>query len=372
MRALIPAQSYHSADVFAQEQATLFSELWQFAGFAHDLARPDDFVTAVVGGRSVVVQNFGGELRAFANVCSHRFARIHDCAKGNGPLRCPYHGWIYNKDGVPYSIPSRPKFDDLSPAVLASLALRRYAVEACGAFVFVRPEGPGSSLREWLGGVYDTLASAGEALGPQVDVNEMVIRANWKVAVENTLESYHVGFVHSQSFKKVGARGMDFRFDGPHSSWLSAVDATIQAQMGKIVPRFEPRPLPVDGYFHQLVFPNLTVATTYGTSFAVQLFQPIGPGETRFVSVVFQGRLPEGAKMSGAVLAMMNSSVAEFNRTVFAEDKTICEQVQLGVAEAEQPGMLSYEEERVLRFQEAYAAYVPGAAYAAAEPALSA
>ena len=361
MRALIPAASYHSAEVFAHEQDALFGAVWQFVGFAHDLAQSDDYLTATVSGRSVVVQNFAGGLRAFANVCSHRFARIHDCAKGNGPLRCPYHGWIYNKDGVPYSIPSRPRFDDLTPATVASLALRRYEVERCGAFVFVRREAGGPSLREWLGAAYGTLEAVSAALGPQVDVNEMVIEADWKVGVENTLESYHVGFVHSDSFKKVGAKGMDFTFDGPHSSWLSPVDASIQGQMTKLLPRFEPRPLPVDGYFHQLVFPNLTVATTYGTSFAVQLFEPLAPGRTRFRSVVFQGRVPDGTR-GAAVLAMLNESVAEFNRTVFSEDKVICEQVQRGVVEAEQPGILSYEEARVLRFQEAYARFVPAGA----------
>ena len=361
MRALIPARSYHDAEVYALEQEALFGAVWQFAGFAHDLAEPDAFVTAFVAGRSVVVQNFAGELRAFANVCSHRFARIHDCDKGRGPLRCPYHGWIYNKDGVPYSIPSRPRFDDLTPEVVASLALRRYEVERCGAFVFVRRDAGGPPLREWLGAGYATLEAVSDALGPKIDDNEMVIEADWKVAVENTLESYHVGFVHSESFKKVGAKGMEFEFDGPHSSWLSPVDATIQAQMGKLLPRFEPRPLPVDGYFHQLVFPNLTVATTYGTSFAVQRFEPLGPGRTRFRSVVFQGRVADPSR-GASILAVLNESVAQFNRTVFGEDKVICEQVQRGVAEAEQPGILSDEEARVGHFQATYARFVPGAA----------
>jgi phenylpropionate dioxygenase-like ring-hydroxylating dioxygenase large terminal subunit len=369
MRALIPAQAYFDADVFAAELDSLFADTWQFVAFGRDLAQPNDFVTAAVGGRSVVVQNFAGELRAFANVCSHRFARIHACAKGNGPLRCPYHGWIYNQDGAPYSIPSRPKFDDLSPDVLASLALRPYDVDRCGEFVFARRAGDGVGLRQWLGRAGDVLERVSAALGPEVDVNELVIDANWKVTVENTLESYHVGFVHADSFKKVGAKGMDFAFDGPHSSWLSPVDAAIEAQMRKLVPRFEPRPLAVDGYFHQLVFPNLTVATTYGTSFAVQLFEPVSPGKTRFRSVVFQARPGEGTKVNADMMAMLNESVADFNRTVFAEDKAICEQVQLGVVETDQPGMLSYEEERVLRFQEQYVRLVADAVPRRAVPA---
>ena len=368
MRALIPASYYHDPDVYADEQRAIFSDAWQFAGFAHDLARPDDFVVATVGGRSVVVQNFDGELRGFANVCSHRFSRIHDCAKGNGALRCPYHGWIYNKDGIPYSIPSRPKFDDLTRPVIESLALERFDVDRCVGIVFVRRQCDGPSLRDSLGASYATVEAMTGSLGDPIDENELKIEANWKVTVENTLESYHVGFVHANSFKKVGASGMDFRFEADHSSWLAPVDPTIQGQMQKLLRFFGERAFPIEGYFHQLVFPNVTLATTYGTSFAIQVFQPLGPTRTRFVSHVFQAPLDPTAKRNDAVQSMLKQSVAEFNRTVFDEDKAICEQVQRGVAETRQPGMLSYEEARVLQFQAVYARRMGLAPATAATP----
>ena len=39
-----------------------------------------------IGCKSVVVQNFHGELRPFHNVCSHRFSRIRTNSKGNSGL----------------------------------------------------------------------------------------------------------------------------------------------------------------------------------------------------------------------------------------------------------------------------------------------
>jgi phenylpropionate dioxygenase-like ring-hydroxylating dioxygenase large terminal subunit len=48
---------------------------------------------------------------------------------------------------------------------------------------------------------------------------------------------------------------------------------------------------------------------------------------------------------------------ADFNSQVFEEDKTICEEVQLGTAHASpmRSGELSSEEQLVLAFQQAYA-----------------
>ena len=54
----------------------------------------------------------------------------------------------------------------------------------------------------------------------------------------------------------------------------------------------------------------------------------------------------------------MNESIVEFNRTVFNEDKVICEQVQKGIIATSKSGILSKEEERVLSFHEAYNQYM--------------
>ncbi|MBD0320983.1 MAG: aromatic ring-hydroxylating dioxygenase subunit alpha [Gemmatimonadetes bacterium] len=357
MRSLIPPRYYYDPQWFAEEQERLFGSTWQLAGFAPDLAGDNDFVTTMVAGKSVVVQNFGGELRAFANVCSHRFARIHSECKGNGMLRCPYHGWIYNKEGIPYSIPSRPRFEGLTREVVEGLRLRPYAVEQCGALVFVRGGEEGPTLREYLADAWEPVEEMGAVIGDRIGTNEITFQANWKVAVENALESYHVGFVHQNTFKKLGTTGMDFRFAAQHSAWLAPADAATEAQMRKLASLYRST-YRMDGYFHQLVFPNLTAITLYGTSFGFHHFQPVGPTETRITSHLFLPRLGEGVKINASMAEMMNRSTAEFAASVFMEDKGVCEAVQNGLPESTLQGILSEEEERVWRFQEAYMAWV--------------
>lgn len=355
MNTLIPPRSYYDGNVFAAEQKQLFSQIWQCVGFTQELASHQDFVVREIGGCSVVVQNFKGALRAFTNVCSHRFNRIQTKCRGNGSLQCAYHGWVYNEEGLPIGIPKKPRFDGLTPQRLQELALARWRVETCGRLVFVCRETSAPGLADYLGSAFSTIEAMTLASGPLIDENVMTIRANWKVLVENTLESYHVHFVHPNTFHRLNTADGVFEWQSPHSSWRTTLGEKVAARMEKPLRVFAGRPFKTEGYFHQLVFPNLTVATTYGTSFSVQFFEPVDPDTTRFTSVVFQTALPdELAESAQPTVAALNESVKTFNRSVFAEDKEICEQVQQGAHVTDQPGILSDEELRVSDFQKQY------------------
>ena len=354
MQSLLPPAAYFDPAIFEAEQATLFSRAWQFAGFMADLAQPNDFVTTTVAGRSVLMQNFDGELRAFLNVCSHRFARIHCEPRGNGKLRCPYHGWIYDAQGIPYSIPSRPRFDDLKDrAEVAKLALKPYEVAVCGTLVFVRATTEGPTLREFLGDAWATLEAIGNALGERASREVIPFRSNWKVAVEIGLEAYHVGFVHEHTFKTLGTKGMDFTWAGRHSAWTAPVEADVQKRMHKLA-GFGKMPLRLDGYLHQFVFPNLTVSTVCGTTFGFQQITPTGPGECEVTSILFVSRMEAAEHIRTTITEQLGPSSAKFASDVLHEDRGACERVQLGAPDALLQGMLSEEEERIVRFQQAW------------------
>ncbi|MDG3443022.1 Rieske 2Fe-2S domain-containing protein [Nitrospirillum amazonense] len=108
---------------------------WIKLGDAASVAGHGDYLTgrapdAAGAAIPVVVQNFQGALKAFRNVCSHRYALIHDQPCGRGLLRCPYHGWVYDAAGVPIGIP----FDD-SDFHLDAEARRRLALAPVGLAV---------------------------------------------------------------------------------------------------------------------------------------------------------------------------------------------------------------------------------------------
>lgn len=354
MDTLIPASCYHEASHYALEQEHLFRRTWQAVAFRRDLAIHQDFVTREVAGLPVVIQNFHGELRAFINVCSHRFNRIQTLCRGNRPLQCAYHGWTFDAQGLPCAIPKRPRFDGLTPEKLQELRLTSWRVEVCGELVFVVASEETCPLREFLGDAYATVEQMTLACGPRLDENVMEIEANWKVLVENTLESYHVSFVHANTFSRLGLAEGRFDWQGPHSSWQAPLNPSVLQRLARFEPAFASRAFQPDGYIHQLIFPNLTLASTRGTSISVQFFEPLSPSRTRFTSVVFQAKLKELDHTEELTVGAVNQSTVQFNRSVFQEDKDVCEQVQRGVVATRHVGVLSDEELRVQCFQGRY------------------
>jgi phenylpropionate dioxygenase-like ring-hydroxylating dioxygenase large terminal subunit len=208
MKNLLNPEHYLSTEIWQAEREQIFFKHWQYAAHAAQLAQPNDWVLANIAGREVVIQNFAGELRAFSNVCSHRFSAIRSKPCGHGPLQCPYHHWTYNKDGVPRGIPLRDQFSELAdPGAAEKLALERWAVDRCGGLVFVRLASEGQKLREFLGATYPALQAASESLIRVVREFEYTIEANWKLVIQNTLELYHIVAVHPRSFGK----GMNYK-----------------------------------------------------------------------------------------------------------------------------------------------------------------
>ena len=354
MKGLIPSTYYCDPALLNAEREKLFSRTWNFVGFTFDLLNHNDYISADVAGTPILVQNFEGRLRAFLNVCSHRFSQIRCDPRGNGPLRCPYHGWTYSEEGLPTGIPSRPRFEGMTDEVIRSLALRNYRVEVCGTLVFVALDPTIPSLRKFLDGAWDRTEIMSCSFGELIDRNELNLECNWKIALENTLESYHVALVHPTTFKTLGASGTDFHFEETHSSWHATVSEVIDKKIAKLEAIFQGRLFKVRGYLHQLIFPGLTLATTYGHSFAVQQIVPQGAARTKFISYVFAAKLTADSESTRNMRAMANDSVVRFNRAVFAEDKSICEAVQRGIGNAFGAGQLSDEELRVAHFQRCY------------------
>jgi phenylpropionate dioxygenase-like ring-hydroxylating dioxygenase large terminal subunit len=347
----IQPKYYFNKNVFNLEKNIIFSENWIFVGFKQDLSNNNDFIAKKIGDVPIVIQNFNGELKAFMNVCSHRFSILQTESKGNRSLFCPYHGWSYNKEGMPTGIPKKPLFKDFSKKELCDLKLKEYTLDTCGDMVFVHIEKPKYTLKQYLGNFYNEIKTLSENKGDLIDTNTIDIKSNWKIIVENTLESYHVNLVHSDTFRKLGAKGLDFEFDNEHSSWdaelnLSENDPTLH----KIHSHFSERDFKIDGYKHYIIYPNLLISTSYGISYNFSVIEPISPNQTNFTSYVY---LTPPSK-ENVVTETYKDLLIDFNRKVFDEDKAICEEVQKGVEVTDKPGVLSLEEKRVHHFQKSY------------------
>ncbi|GGH01669.1 (2Fe-2S)-binding protein [Polaribacter pacificus] len=358
MKALIKPKEYFDEKTLNREQIELFGSTWNFVCFKQDLLKENDFITAQIGGVPVVVQNLRGVIKAFKNVCSHRHSIIQTVEKGNRSLMCPYHGWAYDKKGIPKGIPKKPLFN-FTKEELVCLKLKEYQLETCGALVFVKVSDDLLSLKEYLGELYTEVEEITGAFGELIDVNKITIKANWKILVENTLESYHVNLIHEETLKRLEPSGMEFNFINNHSTWRAPLKLREDdKKLLRVHKPFQERPYKIEGYEHLMLFPNTLISSTYGISFNLSTITPIDSESSIFTSYVFMTKILNPIEDKKPIQKVYEQSLIDFNRKVFDEDKEICQKVQIGVRYSNYDGELSDEEERVCEFQKAYKNYL--------------
>lgn len=356
----ISPDAYHSVELFPKELETIFSQSWLFAGLKIELQGKTHF-SLTLGNKSLLIQyNEKGHPRAFLNVCTHRGARLCTPGKHAGPIRCPYHSWVFNHQGIPTGIPQKSSF----PEVVAEpekFRLTEFPCEAVGQFIFVRISSEGPTLREYLGNQYAFLERASQGMDRVLDEFQENVDANWKVVIENSLEGYHVPAVHNRTFGQVDGMSREeqapvFFLDEPlHSHLEHAANPEWVARFSRMEPKIGQWPWRFEHYTHRLIFPNLTVTSFMGYSFHVQRFDPVAVNQTRVhsrtVGVRFANSTEVGVKMMERIYADGHA----FTRKVFAEDGNICREVQAGMEQAVRPAVLGVGiEDRVAHFHRAY------------------
>jgi choline monooxygenase len=353
---VIPNSHYTDPVVLDAELAALFKKGWQFVAMSDELAKDKDFVCLELSGTAIVVQNFSGALRAFRNVCPHRLNLIQYEDRGNRPLVCRYHGWAFNESGHPKALPPRQAFAESTAD--QRVCLDRFHVECCGRFVFVSMEESPPPLSDYLGAFVKTIEELSAAMGPLVDYDSLDHAANWKLLVENVLECYHCGFVHSETLVQglgIGKKPIDdVQMSDRHSSSHFPKSPTGRdALKARAVQHLANRSFAHNSFFHVYIFPNLFISSTEGAAFYVGQAVPVSANNTRLKMRFFAPGVTLDAKAQ-VRQDIIDKQGAALGKHVIREDKAILESVQRGVAAANRSPMLGADEVRIKAFFAAY------------------
>jgi phenylpropionate dioxygenase-like ring-hydroxylating dioxygenase large terminal subunit len=360
MQPLLSADYYCDPEIFKKEQINLFGNQWNFAGLTSEVANHNDYLQVNLGSQSIIIHNFSGELKAFQNICTHRFCQIHSESHGNRPLQCPYHGWTFDRSGIPVGIPDPGSFDCLDPETRNKFKLKDWLLDTCGSFIFIKKIDDRVSLEDYLGEYKSQILSFSKSIDSIIFSNEMIVNANWKILMENALEGYHVNSVHSNTFGKFNIENPEFAYENYHSYYQSS-STDINKKWSRIKGLFVNRKIDKDIYHHQLIFPNLNFTFSQGISFSLQIIRPINVTQTQVINQVFIARANQiPSPVEEEMLCVFRKSTSNFYQKVFAEDKQICEKIQKGISTIsikdldEYQGILSDHEQRVYAFQKTY------------------
>jgi choline monooxygenase len=194
------ADAYTSPEFLDLERQTVFANHWVCVGLASDVPNPGDLLPVDVAGIPIVlVRDRHQTLRAFHNICSHRGLQLVDqpCS-AKGVIRCPYHSWSYGMDG---ELKSTPHFggyyqDAAEGFDRQTKGLRAIRCDQWLDLIFVNLSGAAPPLGDYLKPIVERWAAYDLSLlrrGREITVE---CNANWKLAVENFSESYHLTWVH--------------------------------------------------------------------------------------------------------------------------------------------------------------------------------
>lgn len=356
----LPAWVYNHAELTRLEIERVLKPSWQIVCHVNSIPKPGDYETLDLGPESVLVlRDRDGSIRGYHNVCRHRGARLLD-GSGNCPatITCPYHGWSYRHDGSLIGVPMRDSFPGLDRA---AHGLRPVRVDTALGFVFVCLAGDPTPVAKTWGRLAEELAAYRlDEMVPLGPISTDVWNVDWKIAMDNYLESYHVPIGHPGLYRMFTpdyddtatvpgvARGVSWMREQPSSRWAERLYQTLVGRAATHLPEAERR-----CWRFYSALPNLGIDVFPDQMDFFQLL-PAGPGKCMVRGAVFG--LPGGSRELRAVRYLSN----RINTQVNNEDKWLCARVQRGLASSSYtPGPLSHLERHMLEFHDLLRARIP-------------
>ena len=203
---------YADPDVFELEMERIFGRAWLFVGHASQVPSPGDFFTTELGRQPVVMtRHRDGTIHVLFNRCTHRGAKVANERCGNAArLTCLYHGWSFDTDGKLVAVPiPEGCAADFRREEFALAAVPRVAQYR--GFVFASLAATGASFEDQIGPVKSNIDDLVDrapdgALAFDLGTHRYAYDGNWKLQVENVLDSYHVPFSHASTVNKQGVQ----------------------------------------------------------------------------------------------------------------------------------------------------------------------
>ena len=323
----LPADHYRDPERFELERERVLRPAWHAVARWDELPEPGDYRSLELCGEPLVlVRDEARRLRVLSRVCRHR---AHTVVEGSGRARslvCPYHRWSYGLDG---SLRSAPLMKDVPGFDAARCSLPELPTTSWQGFVLTTLSPSPPPFAEALGPLDARLAS--RRLGELVTLTVLEFDSpwNWKVMVENFMESYHHLGPHKESLQRTNPAQQTFC-------------AELEGPFGVLE---NPGTGEAPSFLVAQVFPTLL--------FFVQEGEPIGVWYELQIDRVDRFGLRihvlGTAELAGAEGAA--ASIAAVVRQVHLEDIAVCEGVQRGLASRLwEPGPLALQEGCLARF----------------------
>ncbi|MDA0219759.1 MAG: aromatic ring-hydroxylating dioxygenase subunit alpha [Proteobacteria bacterium] len=338
----LPPECYTDEAFYKREVETIFLKAWNFIGRADRVPNAGDyFAFEFVGVPVVVVRGRDGVVRAFANSCRHRGAKV---MQGEGKctvMSCPYHAWTYAIDDG--RLIGAMEMDETAGFAKKDFGLVPLRLELWGGFMFLNFDPDAAPLSDWLGDLPEVLAAY--KLEEMVTTRrvEYDLACNWKVYVENAMESYHVPTVHQQTLQKQKRdHNPPIPTQGEYCGLFTRHTGSRALLPGaKGFPYIENLSgLANEGTYYVLINPSTMFGLTYDCMWWLEL-HPISAGRTK---LIVGSCFPESTTQRDDFAELVQNYYDRWNKSI-VEDNDISDIQQIGLSSPfVRPGRFSYME----------------------------
>ncbi len=227
----LPNECYTNKDYTLIERKKLFEDKWVVIGVASSLpeigdSKPFD----LLGLPLFIVRNKKNKIKVFHNVCSHRGVKlVNKPGKIKNVIRCPYHSWSYSYDG---DLVATPHLGGMNKHTHQDFHKQDNNLKEVRSFVWldlimINVNNNEIPFDEYI----KPLSMRWGKFWPDKDRElikhaddfgyfKLEAKCNWKFAIENYCESYHLPWVHPglNSYSKIEdhyhIQGLPNRFAG--------------------------------------------------------------------------------------------------------------------------------------------------------------
>ena len=198
----LPNEHYINHDIFEEEKHALLFSNWAGLAVGADVPETGDAVPITfLGMPLLLIRDRSSRIRVFQNTCRHRgMILVETAQKIEGAIRCPYHSWCYTTDGRLISTPhvGGPGKNTHKDIDRTTLGLTEIRTHIWRDVVWINVDGQAPPFEQAMQDAIQRWAEFDQPMhhGGADSRFDLTVKCNWKLAVENYCESYHLPWVH--------------------------------------------------------------------------------------------------------------------------------------------------------------------------------
>ena len=325
----LPNAHYIDPAVFAEERDALLFGQWAGLAVAADVPEAGDAKPITFMGMPLLLlRDRNDQVRVFQNTCRHRgMILVEEPRKIEGAIRCPYHSWCYSTEGKLVSTPhvGGPGQNTHPDVDRSTLGLTEIRSHIWRDVVWVNVDGQAPEFEVAMKPVMERWAEFERPLfhGGVDSKFVLSVKSNWKLAVENYCESYHLPWVHPSlnSYSRLEDH-YNIEEYGAYSGQGTLVYRQLEGANGAKFADFEGLDEKWDTAAEYIsVYPNVLLGMHRDHAFAIVLV-PKGPEETEENIHLYYATAETDAEL--------RAKNTEQWKVVFEEDIFVVEGMQRG------------------------------------------